>query len=197
MSVSQQRDDQPPGKRVLAKQATKTRIRTVARKLFTERGYGGAAISRIAGAAGISTKTVSSNFFDKEDLLFAVIGKEHEAYHAAFRKGGRAAPLHEKIVNALAIDYEPRRRSLVVAEMEHSWASKESGHCVRMNCLRDLLKTEAFRRSKPSVFDAFFLMVWGAHVELCRPDGFGRKMSEAGRRAHVERVVKIALAAIE
>ena len=197
MSLSQQRDDQSLDVRKRAKQATKTRIRAAARELFTEQGYGGATFSRIAGTAGISTKTISSNFADKEDLLFAVVESEHDRYRTVLKKSGRDAPLHEKIVNMLAIDYEPRRCSLVGAEMERSWESKGEGYCVRMNHLRDLLKSEAFKRLKPSVFDTFFLMVWGAHVELCRPDGFGRKMSAAGRRAHIERVVQFALGAIK
>jgi AcrR family transcriptional regulator len=44
-----------------------------ARRLFTERGWAGAGMRDIAGAAGVAVETVYSNFRSKADLLLAAL----------------------------------------------------------------------------------------------------------------------------
>jgi AcrR family transcriptional regulator len=58
-----------PTRRALAKQQTRLKVLTAARRLFSEAGYEGATIRDIAAAAGMSTGAVFANFSDKSDLF--------------------------------------------------------------------------------------------------------------------------------
>jgi AcrR family transcriptional regulator len=58
-----------PTRRALAKQQTRAKVLTAARRLFSEQGYEGATIRDIAAAAGMSTGAVFANFTDKSDLF--------------------------------------------------------------------------------------------------------------------------------
>ncbi len=58
-----------PTRRALAKQQTRVKVLTAARRLFSEQGYEGATIRDIATAAGMSTGAVFANFTDKSDLF--------------------------------------------------------------------------------------------------------------------------------
>jgi AcrR family transcriptional regulator len=58
-----------PTRRALAKQQTRAKVLSAARRLFSEQGYEGATIRDIAAAAGMSTGAVFANFTDKSDLF--------------------------------------------------------------------------------------------------------------------------------
>ncbi len=58
-----------PTRRALAKQQTRAKVLSAARRLFSEQGYEGATIRDIAAAAGMSTGAVFANFSDKSDLF--------------------------------------------------------------------------------------------------------------------------------
>jgi AcrR family transcriptional regulator len=58
-----------PTRRALAKQQTRVKVLSAARRLFSEAGYEGATIRDIAAAAGMSTGAVFANFSDKSDLF--------------------------------------------------------------------------------------------------------------------------------
>jgi AcrR family transcriptional regulator len=88
--------DLRPNQRALAKQRTREKILAAAKALFAQRGYEGATIRDIAGAAGMSTGAVFASFTDKSDLFIEIAETENGALHAAMSaaaKGlaGRAA----------------------------------------------------------------------------------------------------------
>jgi len=87
-----------PNQRALAKQRTREKILAAARRLFAERGYGGATIRDIAKTAGMSTGAVFASFTDKADLFGEILEAEQAALRDAMRaaladRTGRAAIL--------------------------------------------------------------------------------------------------------
>ena len=61
------------------REATRTRILDAARIVFGEKGVIGATIEDICEQAGFTRGAVYSNFADKDDILRAVIEREHQA----------------------------------------------------------------------------------------------------------------------
>ena len=61
------------------REATRTRILDAARIVFAEKGVIGATIEDICEQAGFTRGAVYSNFADKDDVLRAVIEREHQA----------------------------------------------------------------------------------------------------------------------
>jgi AcrR family transcriptional regulator len=61
------------------REATRQRILDAARLVFAEKGVFGASIEDICDRAGFTRGAVYSNFADKDDILRAVIEREHEA----------------------------------------------------------------------------------------------------------------------
>lgn len=61
------------------REATRQRILDAARIVFAEKGVFGASIEDICEQAGFTRGAVYSNFADKDDILRAVIEREHEA----------------------------------------------------------------------------------------------------------------------
>jgi len=60
------------------REATRQRILDAARIVFAEKGVIGATIEDICEQAGFTRGAVYSNFVDKEDVLQAVVDREHE-----------------------------------------------------------------------------------------------------------------------
>ena len=61
------------------REATRNRILDAARVVFAEKGVFGASIEDICEQAGFTRGAVYSNFTDKDDILRAVIEREHQA----------------------------------------------------------------------------------------------------------------------
>lgn len=68
-----------PNRRALAKQRTRERLLSAAKRLFIERGYESATIRDIAQAADLSTGAVFASFSDKADLFNEVIIADYES----------------------------------------------------------------------------------------------------------------------
>jgi AcrR family transcriptional regulator len=68
-----------PTRRALAKQQTRAKVLSAARRLFSEQGYEGATIRDIAAAAGMSTGAVFANFTDKSDLFREIMLTDMQA----------------------------------------------------------------------------------------------------------------------
>lgn len=76
-----------PTRRALAKQQTRAKVLSAARRLFSESGYEGATIRDIAAEAGMSTGAVFANFADKSDLFREIMIADMEALVDAMRDG--------------------------------------------------------------------------------------------------------------
>lgn len=76
-----------PTRRALAKQQTRAKVLSAARRLFSESGYEGATIRDIAAEAGMSTGAVFANFTDKSDLFREIMVADMEALIEAMRDG--------------------------------------------------------------------------------------------------------------
>jgi AcrR family transcriptional regulator len=80
-----------PTRRTLAKQQTRAKVLTAARRLFSEEGYEGATIRDIAAAAGMSTGAVFANFTDKSDLFREIMLADMVALGDAMREAAQRA----------------------------------------------------------------------------------------------------------
>ncbi len=76
-----------PTRRALAKQQTRAKVLSAARRLFSESGYEGATIRDIAAEAGMSTGAVFANFADKSDLFREIMIADMESLVDAMRDG--------------------------------------------------------------------------------------------------------------
>ncbi|KRB50564.1 MAG: TetR/AcrR family transcriptional regulator [Pseudomonadota bacterium] len=76
-----------PTRRAIAKQQTRAKVLSAARRLFSESGYEGATIRDIAAEAGMSTGAVFANFTDKSDLFREIMIADMEALVEAMRDG--------------------------------------------------------------------------------------------------------------
>jgi AcrR family transcriptional regulator len=85
-----------PTRRALAKQQTRAKVLTAARRLFSEQGYEGATIRDIAAAAGMSTGAVFANFTDKSDLFREIMLTDMSALADAMSTAAAGAPSAEQ-----------------------------------------------------------------------------------------------------
>ena len=76
-----------PTRRAIAKQQTRAKVLSAARRLFSESGYEGATIRDIAAEAGMSTGAVFANFADKSDLFREIMVADMESLVEAMRDG--------------------------------------------------------------------------------------------------------------
>ena len=76
----------PLGIRAQRKRATRDELLQAARELFDQRGYDNVTVAEIAGAAGVSVKTLFQHFRSKEDLLLAELDQTHERLLNALRE---------------------------------------------------------------------------------------------------------------
>jgi AcrR family transcriptional regulator len=72
------RTQAPAGARKRDAAATRAAILRAAREAFTERGYDGAGVREIAGAAGVDTRLISRYFGSKEGLFAEVVDIAYE-----------------------------------------------------------------------------------------------------------------------
>ena len=117
--------DQTSGmtRRAMAKQRTRQRLLSAARRLFTTRGYDAATIRDIAAEADLSTGAVFASFTDKADLFNAVIIADAEALFesmAAVEDKGSSA---DTLLTLLSLGYDQHHEQLALmrAALSFSW----------------------------------------------------------------------------
>lgn len=116
-------------RRALAKQRTRERVLSAARRLFTERGYEGATIRDIAQAAGMSTGAVFASFSDKSELFDEILTADYEVIYAQMKQAGAAATsVEEGVIGMFAVAYgfHVDQLPLLQASIAVSWTRSES-----------------------------------------------------------------------
>ena len=113
-----------PTRRALAKQATRQKVLTAARHLFSEQGYEGATIRDIAAPAGMSTGAVFANFTDKSDLFREIMSDDMAALAAAMEDAGqRGHGVEDGLLKIFSAGYSfyQSRMQLARAAFSVSW----------------------------------------------------------------------------
>ena len=116
-------------RRALAKQRTRERVLSAARRLFTERGYEGATIRDIAQAAGMSTGAVFASFSDKSELFDEILTADYEVIYAQMKQAGvNAASVEEGVIGMFAVAYgfHVEQLPLLQASIAVSWTRSET-----------------------------------------------------------------------
>ena len=116
-------------RRALAKQRTRERVLSAARRLFTERGYEGATIRDIAQAAGMSTGAVFASFSDKSELFDEILTADYEVIYAQMKQAGvSGASVEEGVIGMFAVAYgfHVEQLPLLQASIAVSWTRSET-----------------------------------------------------------------------
>ncbi len=116
-------------RRALAKQRTRERVLSAARRLFTERGYEGATIRDIAQAAGMSTGAVFASFSDKSELFDEILTADYEVIYAQMKQASvAAASVEEGVIGMFAVAYgfHVEQLPLLQASIAVSWTRSET-----------------------------------------------------------------------
>ena len=116
-------------RRALAKQRTRERVLSAARRLFTERGYEGATIRDIAQAAGMSTGAVFASFSDKSELFDEILTADYEVIYAQMKQASlAAATVEEGVIGMFAVAYgfHVDQLPLLQASIAVSWTRSET-----------------------------------------------------------------------
>jgi len=117
-----------PTRRALAKQQTRAKVLTAARRLFSEQGYEGATIRDIAAAAGMSTGAVFANFSDKSDLFREIMITDMAALADAMREAGaQGAGVEDAILRMFTAGYAFYQSQLPLARAAFSvgWSPQD------------------------------------------------------------------------
>ncbi|WP_419252519.1 TetR/AcrR family transcriptional regulator [Caulobacter sp. ErkDOM-YI] len=116
-------------RRALAKQRTRERVLSAARRLFSERGYEGATIRDIAQAAGMSTGAVFASFADKTELFDEILTADYEVIYAQMIQAARAAATVDEALLGLfgvAYNFHVEQLPLLRASIAVSWTRNEA-----------------------------------------------------------------------
>lgn len=116
-------------RRALAKQRTRERVLSAARRLFSERGYEGATIRDIAQAAGMSTGAVFASFADKTELFDEILTADYEVIYAQMVQAARAgATVDEALLGLFGVAYSFHldQLPLLRASIAVSWTRTEA-----------------------------------------------------------------------
>jgi AcrR family transcriptional regulator len=110
-------------RRAMAKQRTRQRLLSAARRLFTSRGYEAATIRDIAAEAELSTGAVFASFSDKADLFNEVIIADCEALFQQMAAIEDADTAAETLLNLLTLGYDLHHEQLPLmqAALGFSW----------------------------------------------------------------------------
>lgn len=128
-------------RRALAKQQTREKVLQAAREMFIERGYEGATIRDIAGAAGMSTGAVFASFTDKPELFDAILAEDFTALLDPMQDAARTAPsVREALVALSGVAYRAHTRQLplIQAALAASWTRTPEAERLRRDALRPL-----------------------------------------------------------
>lgn len=131
-----------PTRRALAKQQTRAKVLSAARRLFSEQGYEGATIRDIAAEAGMSTGAVFANFADKSDLFREIMIADLEALVDAMREAAsRGRGVDDTLVKLFSAGYAfyKSRLPLARAAFGISWLPEQGQE------LRNLAPIEALQ----------------------------------------------------
>lgn len=131
-----------PTRRALAKQQTRAKVLSAARRLFSEQGYEGATIRDIAAEAGMSTGAVFANFADKSDLFREIMIADLEALVEAMREAAsRGRGVDDTLVKLFSAGYAfyKSRLPLARAAFGISWLPEQGQE------LRNLSPVEALQ----------------------------------------------------
>jgi AcrR family transcriptional regulator len=116
-------------RRALAKQRTRERVLSAARRLLSERGYEGATIRDIAQAAGMSTGAVFASFADKTELFDEILTADYEVIYAQMVQAARAgATVDEALLGlfGVAYNFHVDQLPLLRASIAVSWTRNEA-----------------------------------------------------------------------
>ena len=116
-------------RRALAKQRTRERVLSAARRLFSERGYEGATIRDIAQAAGMSTGAVFASFSDKSELFDEILTADYEVIYAQMAQAARTAGAVDEALLGLfgvAYSFHLDQLPLLRASIAVSWTRTEA-----------------------------------------------------------------------
>lgn len=116
-------------RRALAKQRTRERVLSAARRLFSERGYEGATIRDIAQAAGMSTGAVFASFADKSELFDEILTADYEVIYAQMVQAARAgATVDEALLGLFGVAYSFHldQLPLLRASIAVSWTRSDA-----------------------------------------------------------------------
>lgn len=117
-----------PTRRALAKQQTRAKVLSAARRLFSEQGYEGATIRDIAAAAGMSTGAVFANFSDKSDLFREIMVADCEALLEAMRDGAaRGRGVEDTLLKIFMAGYGFYKTRLPLARAAFSVSWDQNG----------------------------------------------------------------------
>ncbi|MFC3067814.1 TetR/AcrR family transcriptional regulator [Phenylobacterium soli] len=117
-----------PTRRALAKQQTRAKVLSAARRLFSEHGYEGATIRDIAAAAGMSTGAVFANFNDKSDLFLEIMAQDLTALIEAMREAAaKGRGVEDILLKMFAAGYAFYKSQLPLARAAFSvsWAPQD------------------------------------------------------------------------
>lgn len=135
--------EQAPGltRRALAKQRTRQRLLSAARRLFVSRGYEAATIRDIAAEAGLSTGAVFANFTDKADLFNAVIVDDSERLFQKMAQAPDAGSTADALLHLLSLGYEMHlgQLPLTQAALGFSWVRSHEQETAHQR-VRDLMR---------------------------------------------------------
>ena len=122
-----------PTRRALAKQQTRAKVLTAARKLFSEEGYEGATIRDIAAAAGMSTGAAFANFTDKSDLFREIMTADMSSLAEGMRDAAsKGRNLEDALLRAFMAGYGFYKSRLPLARAAFSVAwSPDEGQVLR------------------------------------------------------------------
>ena len=163
-------------RRALAKQRTRERVLSAARRLFTERGYEGATIRDIAQAAGMSTGAVFASFSDKSELFDEILTADYEVIYAQMKQASlTATTVEEGVIGMFAVAYgfHVDQLPLLQASIAVSWTRSETaerrnrGHLKHIfNLLNGVLTRGAERGELKSEADVKLLaeIIWDVYV---------------------------------
>ncbi|MBC7669203.1 TetR/AcrR family transcriptional regulator [Caulobacter sp. DWR2-3-1b2] len=163
-------------RRALAKQHTRERVLSAARRLFTERGYEGATIRDIAQAAGMSTGAVFASFADKSELFDEILTADYEVIYAQMKQAGaNAVSVEEGVIGMFAVAYgfHVEQLPLLQASIAVSWTRSETaerrnrGHLKHIfTLLSDVLIRGVERGELKAAADTKLLaeIIWDVYV---------------------------------
>ena len=167
-------------RRALAKQRTRERVLSAARRLFSERGYEGATIRDIAQAAGMSTGAVFASFSDKSELFDEILTADYEVIYAQMVQAARTAgTVDEALLGLFSVAYSFHldQLPLLRASIAVSWTRTEAAEQRARADLKHIFRLigEVTQRGidqgqLKSDIDAKLLaeMTWDVYVANCR-----------------------------
>jgi len=100
--VQEAKSPQPAGLRERKRAETHARIQAEAMRLFLERGFDETTLDEIAGAAGVSRRTLFHYFGSKEEIVFSTKSEFPNWVVEAINRRPADEPLLDMVENALA-----------------------------------------------------------------------------------------------